>query len=338
MSQIVEGISEMESRDSHVGLEMAWHKLTKVVDRIDNNNCGICYDMELKPIYAILDDKQHELPGYQIAVSLDDNLPIGNIVSDRYTLISNRDIWNAVNEALGFTAHEIVSVGTLGNRERGYISIKLTEDFVAAGRKTQSVLNILFGHGGIMPVIAKSCFTVVVCANTFARSLKKNGEFSFRTIHKGDAQLKLSNMKEAIEGHLHSNNEFMESMEKMHSEALPPVDAEALFTGFLTFGDNELSSITDSKVDQVLNLFYMGAGNSGKTVADAFNALTDYYTHYSNGGMKKVEKQLESSEFGTAAQRKNAAFTILSGGAIPGFGDLDSLIEKGKVLVESRSN
>jgi hypothetical protein len=57
-------------------------------------------------------------------------------------------------------------------------------------------------------------------------------------------------------------------------------------------------------------LFRGGAGNKGLTLADAFSAITDFYSHESAGEDKS--KQFVSSEFGDGARSKREGMAFLT--------------------------
>ena len=62
----------IQARDVQVGVEMAWHKLTKVEEKIDRSNCRILYPMAMHPLYyQDTDGNFREANGRQI-ISLDD--------------------------------------------------------------------------------------------------------------------------------------------------------------------------------------------------------------------------------------------------------------------------
>ena len=58
--------------------------------------------------------------------------------------------------------------------------------------------------------------------------------------------------------------------------------------------------------------FEVGKGNRGSNRADAFSAVTDYYTHEStrNAG-KNVSRQLFSSEYGLGRMAKTSFWNVI---------------------------
>ena len=303
----------IQARDVQVGIEMAWHKLTQVEPVINSGNCRILYPMSIRDLHFV-DDKGNSVKGNgRQIVSDDDNLPVGRAVGADYKLIDNKSIWDSVQAGLAGTKHEVVSCGTVNDRSLGFVSIKIADDFKAANRQTKSVMNVLWGHGGNKAVIARSGFTVVVCQNTFNAAMAEDSDFKLSIRHTAKADV--LDLGKAIDAHIGVVAEFKNAMDEFHSVDVKTDDARKIFAGFIT--DNKIpktktgiSRFTNT-LDKIQNLFLVGKGNSGRTLADVFNGVTDYYSHESSGGDSRW-KQFVSSEFGAGDVRKGEFFDVLS--------------------------
>jgi hypothetical protein len=324
-------------RDIQTGIEMAWHKLTRIVAEINKVNCGIIYPMEMRPLYLVNEKGETAETPYKAVVSLDDMLPIGGTVGEGYKLVSNEAMVDMVQNALGGTKHRIVSIGTINNREKVFCSISLDAPIVAAGRKTETTLNVLWGHGGKFGILARSGFTVVVCANTFAMAMAKKGEFELRVRHTGNAQDKLDNMAQAIDSHYGVVSEFNRAMNDLAAVPCSPARAKAITAGFVVRDfeklEGKLPTRTENIIERIGALHVNGRGNDGNDMADYFNAVTDYYSHESSGGENRW-KQYESSEFGMGQTRKREAFDLLMGRDVPKLGDLATVEKRGERVLQ----
>ncbi len=302
----------IQTRDVQVGLQQAWHGKTKVVEKVDADSVGILYGMAIaETYYKDTDGKEQKSNGRQIFAT-DDGLPVGRAVGDDYTLISNKDMWEALHEGLVDVKHEIVSAGTVNNRSLGFASVKFQDGFVAANRETDSVLNFLWGHGGNRSVIAKTGFTVVVCENTFNMALGENGDFSVSTRHTRNCSL--DKMKKSIELHFETTEAFKAEMQRMESREVKQPMARAIYAGFMNRDGKSLdtkNSLTrlSNTVDALEALFVNGKGNRGSTMADVFNGYTDLLTH---GNGKNPWKSYVSSEFGRNGDLKGEFFNVLT--------------------------
>ncbi len=310
---------EINSRDTQTGIEMAWHGLTQVVECINKENCKIDYGMATRPLFIEKSDGTKVETEHMQIVSLDDELPIGKPVSTGYCLIDNTTIWDMVNDALlgmiGAT-HKIVSVGTVCDRSKGFLSIKVQEAFMAAARQTDPYLVILWGHGGNIPLIVRSNMTNPVCANTFNMVMGSKGrDFNASLKHSKNALLRIDNMGKAIEAHYGVIAEFKHAMDSFAATPCNEETARKIISGVIapaTF-EKELKVATRTKnvVDRMAQLFTGGAGNDGNDLSDVFNAATDYYSHESSGGDNRM-KQFVSSEFGAGQNMKDEFFNVLS--------------------------
>lgn len=320
---------EIGKRDIQYGIEMAWHKLTNVVPEIHEELPGLNPPMALRPLFFFDDSGNVVETSSSIAVSLDDGLPVGNAVGDKYAMIGNRQIWAAAREALSDVPHQIVSAGLISDRARGFISVKIAKDFLAGGRETYPTLNLLWGHGGVGGVVAKTGLTVVVCRNTYQMSLSENSDFVFRLRHTGDVEPKLYEMSAAIAGHYEAINRFTEKLDLMADTFISKQDAHQFFTGFMV--NKDAQKLSTRRMNQILTLdelFLDGAGNDGNDLSDVFNAVTDYFTHKSSGG-EDMRKQYEASEYGVGQDRKREAFICLSGGTASRIGNFDDVMALG---------
>jgi hypothetical protein len=69
--------------------------------------------------------------------------------------------------------------------------------------------------------------------------------------------------------------------------------------------DNQRKSF----VDQLNTLFYSGKGNSGKTMYDCFNSITEFATHYSR---KDSAGRFNYANFGKGADINRRALAVLT--------------------------
>lgn len=329
---------EIQERDIQTGVEMAWHGLTKIEEVITRENSGIDYDMGIVPLYIIGPDGTPVETEHRQVVSFDDNLPIGKPVSEAYCLISNGRIWDMVEESLKGMKHQIVSVGTVCDRSKGFITVKLDEAFQAASRNTEPYFNVLWGHGGNLALVARSGIIVTVCANTFAMNLgRKGNDLNLSLKHTKNALTRIEGMEKAVEAYAGVMAEFRLAMDSFEQQECNEEKAQKIFGGILapaTFErELKVSTRTVNTVNRLTELYRGGAGNSGKNLADVFNAATDYYSHESSGGENRM-KQYVSSEFGAGQRMKEVFFDTLGDEDL-----LEATVRRGeKVLLAAKQD
>ncbi len=300
---------------------MGWHGKTNVVECITRENSGIVYPMEKRPLFLSFEDDKGERTfndaNFFAIVSMDDQLAIGNPVGADYNLISNGEIWDLVSNSLGGTKYQIVSAGSVDNRSKVFVSVKLENAlFSAAGRDTENVLNFMFGHGGKMGVNIRTGITVIVCQNTLNAALARRGELSLNVKHTKNSAAKLQSMEKTIDAHVGVTAEFKRAMDEIAGIKATEADARKIFAGFVGRDQSgkpveELSTRAENTVDRLTELFRTGKGNDGNDQSDVLNAFTDYYSHESSGGDNRW-KQFVSSEYGSADRDKREAYQLLT--------------------------
>jgi hypothetical protein len=202
----------------------------------------------------------------------------------------------------------------VNNRALGYISIKVADDFKAAGKEHKPMLNVCFGHGGTKAVTARNNLTRIVCSNTFNMAMREKSDFKLSIRHTSNA--KIMDLAKAIDLHFGVVQAFKQAMDEFQAVDVVPSQARKIYAGFLIGEDTAPESRTGitrftNQVDRLTELFSTGKGNTGRNMEDVFSGVTDYFSHYSSGGDDKL-KQFTSSEFGAGDIAKREFFSVLS--------------------------
>lgn len=332
--------ANLQKRDVQVGLEMAWHGATKVVPDVKFED-AFPYEIERRPIF--LDDGQ-EWEGWSFFRCSDDGKPAGKPVSDTYTEISNARFWEIVQNAVGGSGAVVESAGTLFDRCRRFITVRLgteVDSFWVGNREFKNRFSLLDSIDGSTNFYGVNSSICVVCSNTFNMVLNdKSGEFRFRLRHSKNLIPKIENMEKAIENFIGVSAQFKAALEIAASIEVKHDEARNMFGGWATSEEGGISSRTYNTVGRLTDLFKGGAGNRGETLLDAFSAVTDYYSHESSGGEDRM-KQSVSSEFGSGAKKKqdffSSVFNVRKIGETPEFNrqNFVNLIERGRNILKA---
>jgi len=301
--------------DVQEGTEMAWTKLTRVRSdlTIDNNWLR---SWDAIPVPMTLAGASTE---YSLGVATDNpSIQIGVPYTDSYTPITNSMFLDAIKEAfLGVKGVTLSSVGSIYNRNRIFLSFKLDSATASIGhRKFDNYIN--FGNSYDMSSTAwwGNSNTCTVCANTYRFNRSAKGAFAGNATgikHSKNAAARLILIEQIIDSTLGAKAEFEKAFSSLASAPISADNAGDLFAGFLGGGD-EMSTRAVNQAKRLSTLFKTGAGNRGETLADAFSAVTDYYSHESSGD--DVGKQFVSSEFGAGANSKNTFWDIVTNPAL----------------------
>ena len=255
--------------------------------------------------------------------------------------VDNSAFLELVRESISGTDHKIVSVGSVRNRGRVFVTVELVgmAKFEAAGRRFSAFLNYGNGHDKSSVLWVNTSNTATVCDNTFTMNLIsvenavskeiEGDDLKLRQRHTKNVTMKLPAMAQLIDKAIGVQAEFQIEFDRLSEVKVNVQTARNIFTGFVTrkSSGDEVSTRATNTVNTLVNLFGAGRGNSGETLADVFSAGTDFYTHLSSG-KDNPAKQFLSSEYGSGQVAKNELWTSLRSPE-----KLDKMIERGAALL-----
>lgn len=341
---------EITNIDRQEGIEQAWHGLTQVKAVITLRDCWLAlWDIVKSPLFAKDEAGKDIVSDYcQLVASDNRGITIGAPVhTETFSPITNARFLAIVSEAINLIPGAIVaSVGSVCARCRVFVSVKLPQvpAFQAAGREFKPYLNFLNSHDQSAPFVAVVSFVCTVCNNTFGMNLSltdgdRTGinaamgrkELRIRLKHTKHVADRLENVPAVIDAFLGVTAMFQAGMEYLGATAIDPRDVDPLFAGFLTdlgagmisvllsgnaltkeqIAAVQMSGRRKNQIASLTRLHHEGKGNKGLTLADAFSAVTDYYSHESAGGLENPARQLVSSEYGAGQEAKAQAFKTL---------------------------
>ena len=335
--------AHLENRDIQAGIEQAWHGLTKVVPIVTFDD-AFPFEIERLPLFTA---PEIPLKGWSYFRCSDDGQPVGVPVADTYSAISNARFWEIVQNAVGGSGAIVESAGTIFDRCRRFVTVKLGTDldtFKVGDRDFKNRFSLLDSIDGSTNFYGVNSSTCVVCANTFAVVMgDTSGEFRFKMRHSKNLPIKIENMEKAIDQFVGVTAQFKKALVIANEVPVQTSDARALFAGWMATDTNGMSSRSFNNVTRLSELFQRGAGNNGETLLDAFSAVTDFYSHESSGGADQPGfrmKQTISSEFGSGSRKKQDFFSNLftaKGKEDPTFrrDSFDALISKGRMVIKT---
>jgi len=281
-------------RDMQQGRHMGWHKLTKIEANLDLQKNWL-RDWDIQEVQLQTADGV-EVP-FKILTGNDDNLPIGRPYAKTYTPVTNQQFLNMIAEAISGVK------GAVG-----------MDKFTIGKREFQDYLNFGNGHDQSCAVWANSSNICTVCANTFGMNLD---EASVKVKHSKDVVARLENIVEIIDAYAGTQAKFKAEFERLMNEDMKVDEARNLFAGWMirSSAGNESKDLgpkTLTKVNRLTELFETGKGNSGENRADAFSAVTDFYTHESTRAQgRNVARQMFSSDFGMGRAAKTDFWNVI---------------------------
>jgi phage/plasmid-like protein (TIGR03299 family) len=300
--------------DVQAGIEMAWHKKTIVMEKV-TREAAFPFEIERKPIF-VNSGKLRKVADFSVFVATDNGEIIGKPMSDTYSALKNEEFWELCQDALRGTGAIVESAGTLNNRARRFITIKLDDKSTKiGGREFKNRISMIDAIDGTAYFHAINTSVCVVCANTARMAIgDMTGEFRFKLKHTKNFHTKIENMEKQIESMLGVQAEFNAALEMTANEPLAITGARHLFAGWLGSEAETLSTRAVNTVERLVALHVKGLGNDGETLLDGVSAVTDFYSHESSGGDENDGfrwKQFNSSEFGSGNRAKTDFLSTL---------------------------
>ena len=237
------------------------------------------------------------------AVVRDDNDVALGVVSPEYELVQNEDLKSLIDPMVSEGVLTIVKQGYLNKGAKVFIQAEVNQEFQVAGESYKGLITLLNGHTGNASVAIGTTATRVICSNTFAMAYRDIGERFRHSVGVTERVLESTAVINYVNDAMRKYSEYVETL----------ADTKCTSTQFKEAVENIYGKSTDklrgSFVDQLNNLFYNGKGNSGKTMYDAFNAVTEFATHYSR---KSADGRFNYSNFGRGAELNRKAMAVLT--------------------------
>ena len=303
-------------RDRQEARHMGWHGLTQINESLDlKNNWLTKWDIQEVDLQT---SAGVEVP-FKILTGTDDQQIIGKPFAGTYTPVSNKAFLDMIGEAIsGVKGAVVESVGSVNNRGRVFVSlsIKGMDKFKVGDREFLDYLNFGNGHDQTSAVWANASNICTVCDNTFSMNLNGQQEVKIKVKHSKDVVARLENISEVIDAYAGTQAKFKAEFERLMNEPIKTDKARDLFAGWMIRSNSEegtdLGPKTLKKVNRLTELFEAGKGNTGSNRADAFSAVTDFWTHESvRNPERNVARQVFSSDFGLGRMAKQNFWSVI---------------------------
>jgi phage/plasmid-like protein (TIGR03299 family) len=237
------------------------------------------------------------------AVVRDDNDVALGVVSPEYELVQNEDLKSLINPMVSEGMLTIVKQGYLNKGAKVFIQAEVNQEFQVVGENYKGLITLLNGHTGNASVAIGTTATRVICGNTFSMAYKDIGEKFRHSAGVNERVLESTAIIDYVNDAMRKYSEYVETLADTKCTSTQFKEAVESIYG------KPADKLRDSFVDQLNNLFYNGKGNSGKTLYDAFNAVTEYATHYSR---KSADGCFNYSNFGKGADINRRALAVLN--------------------------
>jgi len=227
----------------------------------------------------------------------------------------------SANEVLGPNGYTIATLGTLGAYSQFFISIAIKGNdagfTIGKGDKWATFYNLVSSHNGLVASQRHLSMVRIVCMNTVQAAIAS-----------AECQAMLKHTKNSLElitpqvfakdlkNWLGEKEQFQQTLEALKAQAMDVDGFRAFASGvFTNDGSDNLSTTSFNRVTEMESLFARGKGNKGKSVYDAVNSFTEYFTSGNGVGSKDrvaLNKRIASANFGRGNQWKLEALRCAS--------------------------
>jgi|694.fasta_scaffold60117_3 phage/plasmid-like protein (TIGR03299 family) len=263
----------------------------------------LAWNVSKRPLFFTGNDGVATPIAEKVAVVRDDTGSFLGTVSPDYETVQNSVLLGMIQPMIDEGLLELKNVGYLNGGSRVFAQAQVCEEFHVLGESYRGFITLLNGHVGNNSVAIGPSNVRVICGNTFAMSYSQIGEKFRHSAGVNERVLESTAITDYVNGAMRKYAEYMEPL------ALAPCSSVQFRNALEVIYEKDVKDMRASFVDQLNSLFYSGAGNEGRTYADAFNAVTDYN---SNQSRKTVAGRFNYSNFGSGARVAQRAMAVLS--------------------------
>jgi phage/plasmid-like protein (TIGR03299 family) len=261
------------------------------------------WNVSKRPLFFAGNDNQPTAIAEKVAVVRDDTGAFLGAVSPDYEVVQNNVLLGMIQPLIEEGVLELRNVGYLNGGAKVFAQAVVNEEFTVAGDSYKSFITLLNGHIGNSTVAIGPSNVRVICNNTFSMAYSQIGEKFRHSAGVNNRVLESTAVLDYVNGAMRKYAEYMEPL------ALAPCSGVQFRNALEVIYEKDIKDMRGSFVSQLNNLFYSGAGNEGRTYADAFNAVTDYN---SNQSRKTTEGRFNYANFGAGARTAQRAMAALS--------------------------
>ena len=239
-----------------------------------------------------------------------------SVVGDSYGLLKDSRFFEILEKVYGGRA-VVETAGTPRNGKRIWVLVK-RDSWCVSGKDRINTFDLWVNrHDG------SGCFELhrtnvrVVCQNTWNLAIGSGRQRVFGVRHTVNVE---GNIAQAIRFVEMADEQARIEQDKariLAERVMVPSSADSFFRRLLVVDpfETEVKGKVGAQLDDLNRLFVRGAGNSGVTRWDAFNAVTEFVDHSrtvrAGNGRSKAEARFESVLLGTGDDMKARAFDLL---------------------------
>lgn len=289
---------------------------------------GMDWTVSIRPLYLSNGAKVDSA----VATYRNDTHEVLGVVGNRYQPVQNIEGFNLFDAVTGTGEAKYHTVGTLNGGRRIWLLAKFADGILLDnGEQIDSYMLLMNSHDGSSALTMRWTDIRVVCQNTFEaakrdRSDTQKGLQRFYARHIRNILLKANEAREILQLQTEYRKTLEEEINTLVDKAWDAHDMERLTYTLLELDTTRpidaQNGTTKVNAETITGLFRSGIGNSGKSAWDAFNAVTEFTSHYKGHGRsvdtigatdeKVVNNRLNNNWFGDGVTMRDRAWDILT--------------------------
>jgi phage/plasmid-like protein (TIGR03299 family) len=253
----------------------------------------LSWSVEKRPLFFTGNDGTPVAWPDKVAIIRQDTGRCLGVVSREFETVQNSDLLSLIQPMVQEGLLTIENTGYLNHGARVFAQARLTQEYNVIGESYKAFVTLLNGHCGNASVALGSTMTRVICGNSFTSAYSDISEKYRHSAGVTQRVLDSTFVIDYVNGALAQYSKYMETL------ATAPCTGTQFKNYLEAVYNKPVDKMRESFVAQLNDLFYNGAGNSGKTLHDAFAAVTDYS---SNQSRKTESGRFLYSQFGQGAR------------------------------------
>ena len=255
--------------------------------------------------------------GHFVTVKSGDDTVLGN-VGKRYEILQNIEAFEPFDVMLdhGYT---LETAGSIDGGKKVWILAKTPDEFQVGDDKVLDYVLLYTSHDGTSGNCFRDVMIRVVCNNTLQASLRSRKTFEYKLRHTSSIKDRIKDLTQSIKDRKGNVIAAVEHMNRFIEVDMTEEMVTLYFETVMPYLKNrdkesipELGIFTKNKAkpanDKLIDLYYNGKGNNGKTLWDAYNAVTEYHGQHKNHRGDWVK----STQFGKSGLEQRNAFLVAS--------------------------
>jgi len=252
--------------------------------------------------------------GHFVTVRTDTGEPLGN-VGTKYEVLDNIDAFRPF-EVIADYGYTLETAGVIDMGKKVWILAKTPNTYKVGDDDIMDYILMYTSHDGSSGSCFRDVNIRVVCNNTLTWALSSKTQNEYKLRHTSSIKGRVEELTKNLETREGNVALAIGDMNRMTEVDMTPEMLKLYIETVMPWLKNrhkesvpELGIFVRNRAkpvyEKITDLFYNGAGNKGRTLWDAYNAITEYHDH-----AKNHKDWVKGTQFGSSNRDKSRAFYV----------------------------